>query len=132
MSALVLDTNIVSFIHRKDTRARLYRGHLEGKQLLISFATVGEIYEGAFREGWGERRLTRLEEPLSRYLVVPFSPSVCRQWGHIRAARWRRPISANDAWIAATATVHDCPLVTHDFTGFEDVPGLVVITEQGS
>lgn len=130
MSAVLLDTNIVSFVHRDDTRAELYRRHLEDNELLISFATVGEAYEGALLRGWGRERLAHLERTLRRYLVVPFSPSICREWGRVRAARRRRPISPNDAWIAATAIVHGCPLVTHDFAGFSDVPGLTVVTER--
>ncbi len=128
MSAVVLDTNIVSFLERKDPRSQLYRKHIEGRTLAISFATVGELFEGAFRDGWGERRIKGLDEMLQGYVVVPYSPEVCRQWGVIRAARRRRTISENDAWIAATAVSHGCPLVTHD-TDFEGVPGLDVVTE---
>jgi len=52
VAVLVLDTNIVSYLMRGDTRAEKYRGHIEGKTLAISFMTVGELYEGAYRGGW--------------------------------------------------------------------------------
>jgi len=128
MSTVVLDTNIVSFLERRDSRAELYRKHLEGRTLAISFATVGELYEGAFRDGWGDKRIKGLGEMLREYVVVPYAPEVCRQWGVIRTARRRRTISENDAWIAATAVSHDCSLVTHD-ADFDGVPGLEVVTE---
>lgn len=131
MSVVVLDTNIVSYLERRDPRAALYRTHIEGRTLAVSFATVGELYEGAISDGWGEERIGRLEEMLKGYVVVPYSPEVCRQWGAIRTARRHRTISENDAWIAATAVAHGCPLITHD-TDFDGVPGLDVVTEPGS
>lgn len=129
MTTLVLDTNIVSYLERKDSRAALYRTHVEDRTLAISFATVGELFEGAFLDGWGERRIGRLEEMLGGYLIMPYSPRVSRSWGEVRAARRHRPISENDAWIAATALAYDCPLVTHNARDFADVPELAVITE---
>lgn len=129
MTGLLLDTNIVSYLERKDRRAAPYRRHIEGRTLAISFATVGELFEGAFLDGWGERRIDRLEDMLKGYLIMPYSPRVSRQWGGVRAARRHRPISENDAWIAATAIAYDCALVTHNARDFTDVPGLAVITE---
>ena len=64
MSILVLDTNIVSFLMRGHRLADIYRPHLEGCTLAISFMTVGELYEGAYRAGWGRERLTRLEKTI--------------------------------------------------------------------
>jgi predicted nucleic acid-binding protein len=34
-----------------------------------------------------------------------------------------------DAWIAATALLHDLPLITHNRWDFEDIRGLNVISE---
>lgn len=39
------------------------------------------------------------------------------------------PISAADAWIAATALLYGVPLVTHNRKDFEGIDGLVVISE---
>ncbi len=51
----------------------------------------------------------------------------------ICAARQRlgKPILAPDAWIAATAVRHACPLVTHNQDDYADVAGLIVITAGG-
>lgn len=72
MSALVLDTNVVSYLMRASFRtssgvdplSAAYRPLLEGHLLLISFMTVAELFEGAFRAGWGEARISRLEQVL--------------------------------------------------------------------
>ncbi len=129
MQSVLLDTNLVSYLMRGDPRAELYRPHLERKTLAISFMTVAELYEGAYRSGWGENRLTRLESQIRNYVVVPFSNRMCRIWGQIRAGRRQQPISVDDAWIAATALAHGCPLATHNPADFADIPNLAIITE---
>ncbi len=41
---LVVDTDVISFLFKRDTRAKLYEPHLSGRQLVISFMTVAELY----------------------------------------------------------------------------------------
>ena len=89
--------------------------------------TVGELYEGAFRDGWGRERLTRLKETIGTYVVLPFSLEICREWGTIRCERRTRTIAVDDAWIAATARTHRLPLVTHNPGDFSDIEGLDVL-----
>jgi predicted nucleic acid-binding protein len=129
MNALVLDTNIVSYLMRGDTRAEPYRRHFEGKTLAVSFMTLGELYEGAYRRGWSQEKLRRLQEQIKSYVVIPFSPLLCETWGRIRADRKHSPIAVDDAWIAATAVAHGCPLVTHNPNDFTGITGLHTITE---
>jgi len=40
MSGAVIDTNVVSFLLKRDTRAELYKPHLLGVRLVVSFITV--------------------------------------------------------------------------------------------
>ena len=127
MSTLVLDTNIVSYLMRGHRLAGLYRPHLEGHTLAISFMTVGELYEGAYRGGWGRRRLSRLRETIGTYVVIPFSIEVCLEWGAIRCERRTRTIAVDDAWIAATARTYGFPLVTHNPGDFSNIEGLDVL-----
>jgi hypothetical protein len=42
MPVVVVDTDVVSFRFKKDTRARLYRRHLIGQDPLIAFMTLAE------------------------------------------------------------------------------------------
>jgi tRNA(fMet)-specific endonuclease VapC len=125
----LLDTNIVSYLLNGHTLAERYRPHLEGRVLAVSFMTVAELYEGAYRARWGKKKLARLEAALRGYAVLPSTPSICRQWGQIRCERRRQPISPEDAWIAATAVAHGIPLVTHNAADFQDIAGLTIITE---
>jgi tRNA(fMet)-specific endonuclease VapC len=129
MDPLVLDTNIVSFRLRADTRAELYEPHCHGKILCISFMSLAEMYEGAERKKWSAMRLATFEDDIRKYLIVPYSVQTCRVWGRLRAERKSRPISVDDAWIAATALVHGCPLATHNPADFAGITGLRVLTE---
>ncbi|HVX83943.1 MAG TPA: PIN domain-containing protein [Phycisphaerae bacterium] len=128
MSVILIDTNVVSYMMRGHTLADAYRPILTRYVGALSFMTVAELYQGALSAGWGERRLALLEDQLSEYEIFSYTPEICRVWAEVRAARRRRPISAEDAWVAATALVHSCPLVTHDAADFGGIAGLKVIT----
>lgn len=130
MDAVLLDTNIVSFLLKQDSRVRSYAPYLENRRLAISFMTVAELFQWAAVRNWGARRMNQLETSLQNFTVLPFDIALCRLWGEIRA-RCRavgRPISPQDAWIAATALQHDLPLVTHDPTDFEIIEELELIS----
>ncbi len=43
MAAIVVDTDIVSYQFKGDSRASLYRPHLAGKQWCLSFMTQAEL-----------------------------------------------------------------------------------------
>jgi tRNA(fMet)-specific endonuclease VapC len=107
-TVLIVDTDVVSFLFKGDTRAQLYRPHLQGKALAISFMTVAELYQWAYIRNWGKQKLTRLEEQLRAYVIVPYDNELCKQWATVCVERQRlgRPISVQDAWIAATALRH--------------------------
>ncbi len=131
MDLLVLDTDVCSFLFKRDSRAQVYRVHLEGHNLSISFQTMAEIYQWAYLHGWGDQRIAQMEQWLRRFIVLPFDYEICRNWARIRMERQRngKPMSAQDAWIAACALRHDCPLVTHNPRDYAGISGLSVISE---
>lgn len=128
MNAVLLDTNVVSFVLKGHSLAEAYRVHIEKRLLVISFMTVAEMYEGAYRAHCGRTKLRRLEAALRGYVVAPYTSETCRRWGQVRYERRRQPISGEDAWIAATALEHGVPLVTHNPDDFGDITGLQVLT----
>ncbi len=132
MSTVVVDTDVVSFLLKGDTRAQLYRPHLQGQVLALSFMTVAELYQWAYSRNWSRRRLAWLEERLRAYTIVPYDAELCRRWAAICVERQRlgRPISVQDAWIAATALRHGCPVITHNRDDFAHIAGLTVISER--
>jgi tRNA(fMet)-specific endonuclease VapC len=129
MSVVLLDTNIVSFIFKGSDYADPYEPLLTGRELAISFMSIGELYHWAFTRQWGVRRITELEKYLSNYLIIPSDQALCQEWGRLRAEAHRtgRAISAQDAWIAATAIRHDLELVTHNLKDFQGLANLRLI-----
>jgi tRNA(fMet)-specific endonuclease VapC len=130
MAYVVLDTDVCSFLFRRDERAERYRPHLLGQTLCLSFQTVAELYQGAEMAGWGEDRRARLEEWLQAFVILPYDNETARAWARIRAERKHTPIAPQDAWVAACAIRHKCPLVTHNASDYADINGLVILTER--
>lgn len=116
--ALLVDTDVFSFLMLRSEQADDFREIVEGRLLALSFATVGEAYFGAVKAGWGERRLRRLEAALGAYTVLPGTFEIARRFGDIMA-RFRHQLDERDMWIAATALAHELPIVTNNLRHFE-------------
>ena len=129
MSNLLLDTDVFSFLFKDHPLAEAYRPHVKGHTLAISFMTVAELYQGAYRAGWGTRQIERLESRIAAYVVIPSSHAISKRWGEVRFIRRAQPISPEDAWVAAAALQQGYPLVTHNAKDFQSIPGLNIITE---
>jgi len=50
MKPIVLDTDVVSFLFKGDSRAPMYLSHLQNRQWLISFMTEAELEQWALRQ----------------------------------------------------------------------------------
>lgn len=126
MNPVVIDTDVVSFLFKNDTRASLYLPHLQGREWLISFMTQAELEQWALTAGWSEKRVEWLRIFLGRSVIVPSSHALILHWASaMNSARKRgRRIEAADAWIAATALLYDAPLLTHNKADYLGVTGL--------
>lgn len=131
IAGVVVDTDVVSFVYKHDTRAATYKPHLDGKLLLVSFMVIAELDRWALERNWGERRRLDLDNFMQRFTVIEVSRNLCRKWAEAaHGARLAgRPIEAADAWMAATALLYEVPLVTHNSRHYAGVDGLQVITE---
>jgi predicted nucleic acid-binding protein len=128
---IILDTNIVSYLMRGGPEAEAYAPHVEGRLLAISFITVGELYFGAEKKNWGEKKRRELETTLRNFVVIPYDHEIARCYGRLVADREREghKIAPNDAWIAACTVRHGVPLVTHNAKDFTGITSLEIITE---
>jgi len=127
----LLDTNIVSFLFKQDSRIMAYKPYLDDQVWAISLMTLAELYHWAKSRQWGDKRLQELEIWLfENFEIIVFDLETCRWWGEITALRRAKgqPISAQDAWIAATALQHQLALVTHNPADFEHLVDLEIIT----
>jgi tRNA(fMet)-specific endonuclease VapC len=123
---VVLDTDVVSFLFKSDTRAQRYLPLLQDRQWFISFMTEAELEQWALLANWSEKRVDWLRLFLSRFVVVPSSHDLVLKWAEamVAARRNGRRIETADAWIAATALLYDVPLLTHNKADYLGVPGL--------
>ena len=131
MKPIVVDTDVVSFLFKNDSRARSYLAHLYDRQWLISFMTEAESEQWALLSNWQAKRIDWLRIFLARFVIVPSSHDLVLKWAEVMVAGRRagRRLETADAWIAATAVLYDAPLITHNASDYSGVPGLKVITE---
>jgi tRNA(fMet)-specific endonuclease VapC len=128
MEGVLVDTNVVSYLLKGDSRGDLYRVHLDGKLLYVSFASIAELYRWAIQRNWGAARIATLRENLTNYVVLPYDDQTTWEWARIMSVKGS-PIAPGDAWIAAAGIRHGLPIVTHNRKHFERISGLRVISE---
>lgn len=128
--AYLIDTNIISYGFKQDTRIEPYKPILEKHTLFISLISVAELYFWAETRGWQRRQRQHLAQYIGQYEVLPINDQLCKLWAYTRAVSrsYGHQISPNDAWIAATALQFDLPLVTHNPKDFRPVENLRLIT----
>lgn len=120
-----------SFYIKGDTRATQYDKHTKGKKWALSFATVGELLTWAKYKGWGAAKVTEMERRIALTGVIPYDMTLCQTYGELNAhfLKTGRPTRDNDLWIAATAIRHSIPLVSHNRKHYDEIPGLVLLSE---
>ena len=129
--SVVMDTNVVSYALKRDTRVALYAPYLATQTRFVSFITTAELYYWAEDRRWGPRLRRDLDALLRTFDVIHSDEALCRLWAQTRHVMKRKGlvISLNDAWVAGTALYLDAPLVTHNRRDFAAVPGLHLLPE---
>jgi tRNA(fMet)-specific endonuclease VapC len=129
--AIVVDTDVTSFFFKGDTRKTFYEPHLDGQFLFLSFMTLAELRLWSVSGNWGVKRKNQLESYLKRFSIVHSRSEICQIWAEIidEGKRKGKITATSDAWIAATAIFLNIPLVTNNKSDFQDVNGLIVISE---
>jgi predicted nucleic acid-binding protein len=122
----VIDTDVVSYPVRGDSRAERYRAFLGESIRIVSFMTLAEVNYWAVSRGWGSRRRRELEDYLDQFVVVFSDGDLCEIWARVvhQARRNGRPILPSDAWIAATAISLNVPLITNNLSDYAGVTEL--------
>jgi predicted nucleic acid-binding protein len=130
MTPAVVDTDVVSFLFKNDSRAQLYLPLMRNRDLLVSFMTEAELEQWILLARWGVDRVRRFRIFMTGFVSVPSSRDLILQWaGVMVAARANgRRIEAADAWIAATALLYDAVLITHNPKDYLGVPNLHVFS----
>jgi len=125
----LLDTNVVSEWVKPQPNPGVigWLAEADEDRLFISVVTLAELRSGVASLAAGRRR-DRLDAWLSHDLptrfdgrVLPVDTAVADNWGRITATAKAtgRTIHAMDAFLAATAHVHQLTLVTRDVSDFQ-------------
>lgn len=131
MDRVVVDTDVLSFYLKNDSRFASYAQALDGKQLVISFQTQAELMLWQEVHDWGQQRRDNMARLISQQFVVfPVDETLCRTWAQLRATMRKsgRTLQAADAWIAATAVSLNVPLATHNARDFIHVDALSLVS----
>lgn len=97
---------------------------------LVSALTVMELYEGVQLAETSDAERAAVEALLDDIDSVPFDSECAIRAGQllVELSRVGEPIDETDVMIAATALVHERPVVTRNVKHFERVPGLDVVS----
>lgn len=130
MDAVIVDTDVLSYAVKGDSRGLLYAADLQGRRACIALMTVAEVKRWPLESRWGPRKIAALDRVLSTHVILIPDVHTAELWAKIYTARRRlgRPIENGDCWVAAAAVRHGLPLVTHNTADCADIPGLRVIT----
>jgi tRNA(fMet)-specific endonuclease VapC len=131
IEVVLVDTDVFSYLMNGTGYASLYKPHVEGKLIAVSFVTVGELYFGAYRKGWSTERIGDLKDRLRSVTIVPYDERVCTTYAKLKSGLQSkgRTVADNDLWIAGCAVRHAIPLVSNNFKHFDGVPGLILRSE---
>ena len=132
----LLDTNLISEWIKPEPNTGVVNWTAEADEdrLFISVVTIAELRHGIDRLALGRRR-ERLNSWLQHDLpgrfgdrILPITRGVADVWGRIvtKCEALGRPIGVMDAFIAATAHIHELAVVTRSESDFESATANVV------
>jgi predicted nucleic acid-binding protein len=130
MKVLLLDTNVVSILFKKNHSLReASLQAVAGRQLIISFTNRAELMLWPVANKWEDPRRAVLAQQIALYTTLYPDEHTCAIWAEIvgQCRRAGRPIQTADAWIASAARQWGVPLATTDFRDYAAVDDLDVV-----
>jgi tRNA(fMet)-specific endonuclease VapC len=124
--AILLDTDVASYLFKNSPRARPFRPLLQGKHPALAFVSVAELFKWALKRQWGKQKVEQLESALRHYVIIPYDRDLAWAWARTVAEceAAGRPIAPSDAWVAAAALRHEIPLMTNNLKHYEAAESL--------
>lgn len=127
MSGFLLDTNVLSELRKEsrgDAGVRDWIQNTTAEELFVSVLVLGESRRGIERIQIRDQNQARALKKWLRSLktefadrILPVDDRVADQWGRLGL---RQPVPLLDAFLAATALVHDLIVVSRDEDGYRN------------
>jgi tRNA(fMet)-specific endonuclease VapC len=131
---VLVDTDVISYIFKRDSRGAKFADYLENANGFYSFQTLAELRYWSVEQRWSNKKWNELLLHLEPYVLVEHSFAITEQWALVMhtAKKAGRRILAADAWVAATAIELNLPLLTNNEKDFLGVQNLEIIAfEEG-
>lgn len=130
---VVVDTDVFIWLTRGKQQAARYAPLIAGKRMVLSFATVAELWRGAYAQGYNEASQRKLEADMGLAVIVQPTSELTHEWARLtNAARTEghalgQKAQAHDAWVGATALHFRVPLLTDNRRHFERISGIELV-----
>ncbi|MGH2596152.1 MAG: PIN domain-containing protein [Actinomycetota bacterium] len=121
---VLVDTDVFSYVHTQRGPWEAFVPFIEHRTVAASFITVAELWLGARKRDWGDKKCKDLEVALGVYLQLAPDTRVAMLYADLAKACMGQ-LGGNreehDLWIAATAIVFELPLVTNNLTDYQQI-----------
>lgn len=125
---MIVDTDVLIDVMQDNDPAQQKTRNLEKQHVPLRISSVSqfELYHSVERVADSSERRRRIENVLETKQVYPADSAVMKKAGRIdgRLASEGQAIGIGDTIIAATALVHEEPILTRNIAHFERVDGL--------
>lgn len=125
---MIVDTDVLIDVMQDDEQARRRVEDLESKRVPLRLSSISlfELYHSIERVEDSDERRRRIEAVLESKPTYPADEAVMKKAGRIdgRLASEGRAVGIGDTVIAATALVHEEPVLTRNVEHFERIDGV--------
>ena len=127
---IVLDTNILVEILRKNDRGKQWLDFLKTKSITFTSISSYELFLGAKLSSKQNENMQAVQKLVQKYAILPFSVKSSYIAGELQAKLQNQgnKIDLRDLYIAAIALEHHLPVATDNIKHFNHVENLEIIT----
>src|SRR6185312_3179613 len=90
---VVVDTNIVSFCFKGDTRADYYEPYIQGRLQMIAAQTRAELELWTLVRNWGAVRRAEPQSFLKDFVLADADKGICLRWADVQHSTLSRGLS---------------------------------------
>lgn len=128
---VILDTDFLSYflIQKKSAVLMMEKLVLNGSDPVSTSITKAEMFFGACKKGWGNKRMNTLRELFGSLEILSFTSKTSEIYGELRADLVQNGLDIGfaDIAIASVAIENDCAVLTGNTAHFSRIQDIRVI-----